>query len=247
MRSSGDAAGPARSKAISCSLTIDSSATRVTGATLRRPISSRPSRCAISICRPGSRCGRACISCRASAAPRRCAGTTTALRSSSTCRGPICRDPAAAGSAERGRASRESRVPNHIEILVVDDEVEVALAVQIMLDEFGYVTSIGHRCRRRRCESLHARRPALVLMDVSMPGTMNGVMLAREVRQIASRLCPSCCSPAIPERRRGAERVSAAAQAHRQPRSARGDPAAPAFAGETRSSRSFPRQARRAR
>jgi CheY-like chemotaxis protein len=33
-------------------------------------------------------------------------------------------------------------------------------------------------------ESLKARKPDLILTDVSMPGTMNGIMLAREVQQI---------------------------------------------------------------
>ena len=74
-----------------------------------------------------------------------------------------------------------------VEILVVDDEVEVALAVQTMLDEFGYVTHVATDAAQA-LRSLHARSPELVLMDVSMPGTMNGVMLAREVRQAFSRL-----------------------------------------------------------
>ena len=65
---------------------------------------------------------------------------------------------------------------------MVDDEVEVALAVQTMLDEFGYVTHVATD-PAQALRSLHARSPELVLMDVSMPGTMNGVMLAREVRQ----------------------------------------------------------------
>jgi len=71
----------------------------------------------------------------------------------------------------------------HTEILVVDDEVEVALALQSMLEEFGYVTRIATHASQVM-KSLDARRPALVLTDVSMPGTLNGVMLAREIRQI---------------------------------------------------------------
>jgi CheY-like chemotaxis protein len=69
------------------------------------------------------------------------------------------------------------------EILVVDDEVEVALALQAMLEETGYVTRVATNARQAM-KSLQARKPALVLTDVSMPGTMNGLMLAREVRQI---------------------------------------------------------------
>jgi CheY-like chemotaxis protein len=71
----------------------------------------------------------------------------------------------------------------HTEILVVDDEVEVALALQSMLEEFGYVTRIATHASQVM-KSLDTRRPALVLTDVSMPGTLNGMMLAREIRQI---------------------------------------------------------------
>lgn len=74
-------------------------------------------------------------------------------------------------------------VREHTEILVVDDEVEVALALQTMLEEFGYVARIATNAGQVM-KNLKARRPGLLLSDVAMPGTMNGVMLAREVRQI---------------------------------------------------------------
>jgi CheY-like chemotaxis protein len=77
----------------------------------------------------------------------------------------------------------DGSVQNHTEILVVDDELEVALALQSTLEEFGYVTSIATDAAQA-VRALSARRPALVLADVAMPGTMNGVMLAREVRQV---------------------------------------------------------------
>jgi CheY-like chemotaxis protein/signal transduction histidine kinase len=69
------------------------------------------------------------------------------------------------------------------EILIVDDELEVALALQSTLEEFGYVTSIATDAVQA-IKSLNSRKPSLVLADVAMPGTMNGIMLAREVRQI---------------------------------------------------------------
>jgi DNA-binding NtrC family response regulator len=69
------------------------------------------------------------------------------------------------------------------EILIVDDEVEVALALQGMLEEFGYAvrTAIG---ADEAVDAIRTRRPHLLLTDVTMPGTMDGVALAREVRQI---------------------------------------------------------------
>lgn len=91
-----------------------------------------------------------------------------------------------AGAADDEPTPAE-KIRSAIEILVVDDEVEVALAVQTMLDEFGYVTHVATDAGQA-LRSLHARKPELVLMDVSMPGTMNGVALAREVRQAFSDL-----------------------------------------------------------
>jgi CheY-like chemotaxis protein len=73
------------------------------------------------------------------------------------------------------------------EILVVDDEVEVALALQSMLEEFGYIARIATNAGQVM-KNLKVRKPDLVLTDVSMPGTMNGVMLAREIRQMVPGL-----------------------------------------------------------
>ena len=68
------------------------------------------------------------------------------------------------------------------EVLVVDDEVEVALALQSMLQERGYSvrTAIG---AEEALEAVQARRPNLILTDVTMPGAMDGVALAREIRR----------------------------------------------------------------
>jgi PAS domain S-box-containing protein len=73
------------------------------------------------------------------------------------------------------------------EILVVDDEVEVALALQGMLQERGYAvrTAIG---ADEALEAMRARRPHLVLTDVTMPGAVDGVALARRIRQADSGL-----------------------------------------------------------
>lgn len=86
------------------------------------------------------------------------------------------------GSQGEDEALSESAAEN-AEILIVDDEIEVALAFQSTLEEFGYVTSIATDAAQAM-KNLKDRKPGLVLTDVAMPGTMNGVMLAREVRQI---------------------------------------------------------------
>jgi len=85
--------------------------------------------------------------------------------------------------ADRDDPSEDEAVRRETEILVVDDEVEVALALQSMLEEFGYVTRVATHAGQVM-KSLNVRKPDLVLTDVSMPGTMNGMMLAREVRHI---------------------------------------------------------------
>jgi signal transduction histidine kinase/CheY-like chemotaxis protein len=76
----------------------------------------------------------------------------------------------------------EEMTPASAEILLVDDEVEVALAVQGMLDELGYATRIAIGADEA-LEALRKRRPSLVLTDVTMPGTMDGVALGREIRR----------------------------------------------------------------
>lgn len=68
------------------------------------------------------------------------------------------------------------------EVLVVDDEVEVAFALQGLLQETGYKVRIAIGVDEAM-EAIAARRPQLVLTDVTMPGAMDGVALAREIRR----------------------------------------------------------------
>lgn len=86
-------------------------------------------------------------------------------------------------STLRDEFNENQTVEAHTEILVIDDEVEVALALQAMLEQVGYVTRIATDARQVM-KTLKARKPGLVLADVAMHGTMNGVMLAREIRQV---------------------------------------------------------------
>lgn len=86
-----------------------------------------------------------------------------------------------------GDEAPSAEVKQNAEVLIVDDELDVALALQSTLEEFGYVTSIATDAMQA-LKNLETRRPALVLTDVSMSGAMNGVMLAREVRQIFPNL-----------------------------------------------------------
>ncbi|MBF9232809.1 response regulator [Microvirga alba] len=85
--------------------------------------------------------------------------------------------------ALRDELGENETVSTNTEILVVDDEVEVALAIQGMLEEVGYVTRVATNARQVM-KNLKGRKPGIVLTDVAMHGTMNGVMLAREIREM---------------------------------------------------------------
>jgi CheY-like chemotaxis protein len=77
----------------------------------------------------------------------------------------------------------EDDTPGAADVLVVDDEVEVALALQGMLQESGYTARMAVGADEA-LEALKARPFQLVLTDVTMPGSMDGVTLAREIRKI---------------------------------------------------------------
>lgn len=85
--------------------------------------------------------------------------------------------------APRDEGGVSERASTHTEILIVDDELEVALALQTMLEEFGYIARIATDAGQV-LKTLKARKPGLLLTDVAMPGSLSGIMLAREVRQI---------------------------------------------------------------
>jgi len=69
-------------------------------------------------------------------------------------------------------------------ILIVEDREDVADLAQAFLDDFGYTTLRAEHARAA-LDILHARQDIdLLFTDLVMPGTMNGVMLAREARTL---------------------------------------------------------------
>ena len=72
---------------------------------------------------------------------------------------------------------------NNSQILVVDDESVVALDVNSRLQHLGYtvaaVASSGEEAVERTAET----RPDLVLMDIKMPGGMDGIKAAEQIRE----------------------------------------------------------------
>lgn len=68
-------------------------------------------------------------------------------------------------------------------VLIVDDDVEVADLAGQLLEGCGYTVTLVHRAKAA-LELLKAGEPVdLVFSDVIMPGGMNGVQLAEEVRR----------------------------------------------------------------
>ncbi|MDB4994951.1 MAG: pdtaR 5, partial [Myxococcaceae bacterium] len=68
-------------------------------------------------------------------------------------------------------------------ILVVEDERIIANDIQQTLIALGYEVPLTVATGKRAIESVTAARPDLVLMDISLGGTMDGVDAAREIRR----------------------------------------------------------------
>jgi len=65
-------------------------------------------------------------------------------------------------------------------IMIVDDEPNIALAIQVILSGQGYNTATASNAQE--ClEALQSFRPHLLLLDVMMPG-MDGFSLAKSIR-----------------------------------------------------------------
>ena len=69
-------------------------------------------------------------------------------------------------------------------ILVVEDEVVIALDIAHQLRELGYVP-VGHATRGEQAVALAGElRPDLVLMDIQLAGEMDGISTAQALRTL---------------------------------------------------------------
>lgn len=75
---------------------------------------------------------------------------------------------------------KESQTANSNKILIVDDEVQIAKAIQRVLRGAGYHTSLAHDGFRAGSK-LVKERPALMTLDLSMPG-IDGYEVIKFVR-----------------------------------------------------------------
>ncbi|MEW5957308.1 MAG: response regulator [Chloroflexota bacterium] len=70
----------------------------------------------------------------------------------------------------------------NIEILVVEDESIVALDIQQRLRKLGYTVPVLAASGDEAIQLAAARRPNLVLMDIRLKGTLDGVETARQIQ-----------------------------------------------------------------
>lgn len=86
-------------------------------------------------------------------------------------------------AAARQDAAVQSRPDGSGRVLVVDDDEEVADLAGQLLKGCGYAVTLAHRARAA-LDLLNAGEPVdLVFSDIIMPGGMDGVQLAEELRQ----------------------------------------------------------------
>lgn len=77
--------------------------------------------------------------------------------------------------------AKPERKKLHAEILIIDDEVDVALALESMISELGYPTRIAIGANEA-LDCINTTLPDLILTDVTTPGTMDGIALGRQIR-----------------------------------------------------------------
>ncbi len=70
-----------------------------------------------------------------------------------------------------------------IKILIVEDEQIVAVDIENVLQRLGYRVVGAASCGEEACRMAAESPPDLVLMDVRIDGTMDGIETARRIRQ----------------------------------------------------------------
>jgi CheY-like chemotaxis protein len=81
-------------------------------------------------------------------------------------------------------------------LLIVEDESEVAKTLEMKLKKFGYTVVGSERSAEKGIEKAGELHPDLVLMDIELSGTMDGIQAADAIRkkyQIPSIFITAIC------------------------------------------------------
>ena len=88
--------------------------------------------------------------------------------------------PEAGPGGEEEASDRVQAGPGATRIMVVDDNVDAAATLAMLLEAFGYQASVEHD-PLRALERARRERPQVCLLDIGLPG-MDGIELARRLR-----------------------------------------------------------------
>ncbi|HUR40912.1 MAG TPA: PAS domain S-box protein [Verrucomicrobiae bacterium] len=92
----------------------------------------------------------------------------------------ILRLPLAQGSAEQERTSARGAAPPSRRVLVVDDNIDAAQSLALLLRTMGQEVHVAHSGLAALAEAASIK-PAVMLLDIGMPG-LNGYEVARRLR-----------------------------------------------------------------
>lgn len=71
---------------------------------------------------------------------------------------------------------------DEIKLLLVEDEVLIAMLIERHLESLGYKIFEHVATGQAAIDSAVARRPDIIFMDIRLPGGMDGVEAAQEIR-----------------------------------------------------------------
>lgn len=73
---------------------------------------------------------------------------------------------------------------HEIKILLVEDEAITALAMNMALENMGYVTCEPVATGQKALERLPLDEPNVILMDINLTGDMDGIETAEKIRNL---------------------------------------------------------------
>lgn len=71
-----------------------------------------------------------------------------------------------------------------IKILLVEDEAITALAMNMALENMGFLTCRPAATGRKALERMAVEEPEVVLMDINLTGDMDGIETARRMQEL---------------------------------------------------------------